>query len=162
MSFDFDEQLTIGRRGEQIWAAYLKDKGFHVTRSTYDDRVLGIDLRASKSGTPVETFQVKYETRANGRVALEVWSQWENRRFGGHLTTRAKYVVHVDSAGKCYVFDAQALKLNIAATFRDQRLIDVKNAGYTTKVIIIEIADLNAAGALLFTRNASMFLGEDE
>lgn len=100
-SYDFSEQLTIGRDGVAIIKAYLETKGIKVTdfQDNPEQQARGIDLYAEGYGN----LEVKTDTHSNARVWLELDV---GGKPGCIFRSRADYLVI------CWVKD------NVAAVYK--------------------------------------------
>jgi len=153
MKYGFKTQMTIGEVGVTIFTDWLSQHGFLIEKNEkYNnrrDREDGVDITAYKKGK-IYTFQVKYENYDNGNLAIEIWSQSEKGILGGHLTTKAKLIVHIIRGKKVFILKPDKLKTSLASDLRDLGVkpVQQKDNHHTTIIVPVPIEILRMLGCI--------------
>ena len=167
--FDFEEQLAIGKKGEQLVRSYYESQGadgkskFIVRDAREEEQKKGADFFIINNELGSRYIEVKTDTRAEdtGNVALEVQIVYgDTKTIGCALKTFPDFLFYwIYPTNQLLYWNPEELVPYIIDWLIDDkyRIVDAENKNFFSRSLIVPIEDLLATN-IVRTINVSFNL----
>tara|TARA_A100001037_G_scaffold285785_1_gene293462 strand:- start:1168 stop:1689 length:522 start_codon:yes stop_codon:yes gene_type:complete len=167
--FDFEEQLAIGKKGEQLVKSYYESQGadgkskFIVRDAREEEQKKGADFFIINNELGSRYIEVKTDTRAEdtGNVALEVQIVYgDTKTIGCALKTFPDFLFYwIYPTNQLLYWNPEELVPYIIDWLIDDkyRIVDAENKNFFSRSLIVPIEDLLATN-IVRTINVSFNL----
>lgn len=158
--FDFEEQLAIGKKGEQLVRSYYESQGadgkskFIVRDAREEEQKKGADFFIINNELGSRYIEVKTDTRAEdtGNVALEVQIVYEGTKtIGCALKTFPDFLFYwIYPTNQLLYWNPEELVPYIIDWLIDDkyRIVDAENKNFFSRSLIVPIEDLLATNVV--------------
>ena len=116
---EFKRDLIRGKKGEKIFLDHHREKGTEIIlANSEEDKFAGIDFFLNKHSVQLkfEESYCRYQENINdkikytGNIAFELYSDCDRYVLGGHLTSKAEYIIHLMGDYVALYFKANRLR----------------------------------------------------
>ena len=158
--FDFEEQLAIGKKGEQLVKSYYESQGadgkskFIVRDAREEEQKKGADFFIINNELGSRYIEVKTDTRAEdtGNVALEVQIVYgDTKTIGCALKTFPDFLFYwIYPTNHLLYWNPEELVPYIIDWLIDDkyRIVDAENKNFFSRSLIVTIEDLLATNVV--------------
>ena len=158
--FDFEEQLAIGKKGEQLVKSYYESQGtdgkskFIVRDAREEEQKKGADFFIINNELGSRYIEVKTDTRAEdtGNVALEVQIVYgDTKTIGCALKTFPDFLFYwIYPTNQLLYWNPEELVPYIIDWLIDDkyRIVDAENKNFFSRSLIVPIEDLLATNVV--------------
>ena len=158
--FDFEEQLAIGKKGEQLVKSYYESQGadgkskFIVRDARQEEQKKGADFFIINNELGSRYIEVKTDTRAEdtGNVALEVQIVYgDTKTIGCALKTFPDFLFYwIYPTNQLLYWNPEELVPYIIDWLIDDkyRIVDAENKNFFSRSLIVPIEDLLATNVV--------------
>ena len=158
--FDFEEQLAIGKKGEQLVRSYYESQGadgkskFIVRDAREEEQKKGADFFIINNELGSRYIEVKTDTRAEdtGNVALEVQIVYGDTKTSGcALKTFPDFLFYwIYPTNQLLYWNPEELVPYIIDWLIDDkyRIVDAENKNFFSRSLIVPIEDLLATNVV--------------
>ena len=158
--FDFEEQLAIGKKGEQLVRSYYESQGadgkskFIVRDAREEEQKKGADFFIINNELGSRYIEVKTDTRAEdtGNVALEVQIVYgDTKTIGCALKTFPDFLFYwIYPTNQLLYWNPEELVPYIIDWLIDDkyRIVDAENKNFFSHSLIVPIEDLLATNVV--------------
>tara|TARA_R100000152_G_scaffold20079_1_gene12991 strand:+ start:470 stop:991 length:522 start_codon:yes stop_codon:yes gene_type:complete len=158
--FDFEEQLAIGKKGEQLVRSYYESQGadgkskFIVRDAREEEQKKGADFFIINNELGSRYIEVKTDTRAEdtGNVALEVQIVYgDTKTIGCALKTFPDFLFYwIYPTNQLLYWNPEELVPYIIDWLIDDkyRIVDAENKNFFSRSLIVPIEDLLATNVV--------------
>ena len=158
--FDFEEQLAIGKKGEQLVKSYYESQGadgkskFIVRDAREEEQKKGADFFIINNELGSRYIEVKTDTRSEdtGNVALEVQIVYgDTKNIGCALKTFPDFLFYwIYPTNQLLYWNPEELVPYIIDWLIDDkyRIVDAENKNFFSRSLIVPIEDLLATNVV--------------